>query len=101
MAGTITQKINGGTIMVNKTKYHSDLRKDAGIIILVLGLLFFSETFVFYRIMTTLWDAVPEVQLLFPVYLLFLILLLGIETIGCITVYKSIKEHMYDFNYYD
>ncbi|MEL4304742.1 monomethylamine transporter [Methanococcoides sp. LMO-2] len=87
--------------MVNKIKYHNDLKKDAGIIIVVLGLMFFSEIFVFYKIISTLWDAVPEVQTIFPVYLLFLILLLSIETIGCITVYKSIKEHMYDFNYYD
>jgi hypothetical protein len=87
--------------MVNETKYHNDLKKDAGIIVLVLGLLFFSETFVFYTVMSTLWDAVPEVRTLFPVYLLFLVLLLGIETIGCIRVYNSIKEHMYDFKYYE
>jgi len=87
--------------MVNKTKYHNDLRKDAGIIVLVLGLMYFSETFVFYKIMSTLWDAVTEVRTIFPVYLLFLLLLLGIENICCISVYRSIKEHMYDFNYYD
>ena len=87
--------------MVNETKYHNDLKKDAGIIVLVLGLLFFSETFVFYTVMSTLWDAVPEARTLFPIYILFLLLLLGIETIGCIRVYNSIKEHMYDFKYYD
>ena len=87
--------------MVNETKYHNDLKKDAGIIVLVLGLLYFSETFVFYTVMSTLWDTVPEARTLFPVYLLFLLLLLGIETIGCIRVYNSIKEHMYDFKYYE
>ncbi|WP_135604713.1 monomethylamine transporter [Methanococcoides sp. NM1] len=87
--------------MVNKAKYHNDLRKDAGVIVLVLGLLYFSETFIFYRIISTTWDAIPEVRMLFPVYLVFLIMLLGIETIGCLRVYKSIKQHMFDFNYYD
>ena len=32
---------------------------------------------------------------------MFIILLLGIETLGCVGVYKSIKKHMFEFEYYD
>ncbi len=87
--------------MVDEVKYNSKLKQDAGVILLVLGLLYFSELFIFYRIISTIWGTVDGLATIFPFYLLFLVLLLGIETIGCVQVYKSIKEHMFDFEYYD
>lgn len=89
--------------MENEALYNNKLKQDAGIIALILGLLYFSETFIVYKILSVILGsgAVPEANALLPVYLIFVVLLLGFETIGCIRVYNSIKEHMYDFNYYD
>jgi hypothetical protein len=90
-------------IMADEALYNNKLKQDAGVIILLLGLLYFSETFIVYRIVSVIWRSgeVPEITTVLPLYIIFIVLLLGIETIGCIRVYKSIKEHMYDFKYYD
>lgn len=82
-------------------RYQSKLKQDVGVILLLLGLLYFSEIFMAYTILTTIWDSVPELSSIIWVYILFISLLLGIETMGCIRVYKSIKEHMFEFEYYD
>ncbi|WP_445475772.1 monomethylamine transporter [Methanococcoides methylutens] len=87
--------------MVDEALYHNKLKQDAGVIILVLGLLYFSETYIVYNILSTLWGEVPGLGTIWPIYIVFYLLLIGIETIGCLRVYNSIKEHMFDFEYYD
>ena len=87
--------------MVDEAYYHSKLKQDGGVIVVLLGLLYFSETFIAYKILSLLWGTVPELGMIWPIYIIFFVLLLGIETIGCIRVYTSIKEHMFDFEYYD
>lgn len=87
--------------MVDEAYYQSKLKQDAGVIAVLLGLLYFSETFIVYKILSLLWGVIPELSLIWPIYIIFFVLLIGIETIGCVGVYNSIKEHMYDFEYYD
>lgn len=87
--------------MADEALYHNKLKQDAGVILLILGLLYFSETFIVYNIMSTLWGEIPALGMIWPVYIVFYLLLLGIETTGCLRVYHSIKEHMFDFKYYD
>jgi len=54
-----------------------------------------------YNIVSIIGASVPIPPLLIGLYVLFIILLLGIETLGCVGVYKSIKKHMFEFEYYD
>ncbi|APH39404.1 monomethylamine transporter [Methanohalophilus halophilus] len=86
---------------VDTVRYMSKLRQDALVVVALMGVLFFSESFIFYTIITTVWDSTPELSSIFPVYVLFLLLVLGIGTAACLRVYSSIKEHMYTFRYYD
>ncbi|WP_135604733.1 monomethylamine transporter [Methanococcoides sp. NM1] len=87
--------------MVDEALYHNKLKQDGGVILLVLGLLYFSETYIVYNILSILWGEVPALGTIWPIYIVFYLLLIGIETIGCVRVYNSIKEHMFDFEYYD
>ncbi|WP_440952114.1 monomethylamine transporter [Methanococcoides sp. FTZ1] len=87
--------------MADEALYNNKLKQDAGVILVVLGLLYFSETYIVYNILSILWGEVPELGSIWPIYIVFYLLLIGIETIGCVRVYNSIKEHMFDFNYYD
>ncbi|WP_135612614.1 monomethylamine transporter [Methanococcoides sp. AM1] len=86
---------------IDSAKYVRKLRGDAGVVVLLLIIMYFSEIFILYKTITTLWGKIPELSVILPLYIIFLILLLSIETIGCLRVYNSIKEHMYSFNYYD
>ncbi|MBP2029787.1 hypothetical protein J2755_000707 [Methanohalophilus levihalophilus] len=86
---------------VDTGKYAGKLKADAGIVVLLLGILYFSESYIVYNILTTVWADVPEAATILPAYILFFVLLIGIETVGCLKVYGSIKEHMYTFEYYD
>ncbi|MDK2891719.1 monomethylamine transporter [Methanohalophilus sp.] len=86
---------------IDPVRYASKLKADAGVVILLLAILYFSESFITYNILSTVLAEVPEAAKLLPVYILFFVLLIGIETAGCLRVYGSIKEHMYSFEYYD
>ncbi len=87
--------------MVDEALYHNKLKQDAGVILVLLGLLYFSESFITYKILSLLWGTVPELGIIWPIYIVFFVLLIGIETIGCLGVYNSIKGNMFDFEYYE
>jgi putative effector of murein hydrolase LrgA (UPF0299 family) len=86
---------------IDNNRYKSKLHQDAGVIVLLLALLYFSEIYMIYNIVVTIGASVPIPSILMGMYVLFVILLLGIETLGCVGVYKSIKKHMFEFQYYD
>lgn len=86
---------------INNNRYRSKLHQDAGVIVLLLALLYFSEMYMIYNIVAIIGVEVPISSILMGLYVLFIILLLGIETLGCVGVYTSIKKHMFEFKYYD
>jgi putative effector of murein hydrolase LrgA (UPF0299 family) len=86
---------------IDNNRYHSKLKQDAGVIVLLLALLYFSEIYMIYNILAAIGANVPIPFTLMGLYILFIILLLGIETLGCVSVYNSIKKHMFEFEYYD
>jgi len=86
---------------IDNSRYHSKLMQDAGVIVLLLALLYFSELYMIYNIVSIIGASVPIPSILMGLYVLFIILLLGIETLGCVGVYTSIKKHMFEFEYYD
>jgi len=86
---------------INNNRYQSKLKQDAGVIVMLLALLYFSEIYMIYNILAIIGSSVPIPSTLMGLYILFIILLLGIETLGCIGVYNSIKKHMFEFKYYD
>ncbi len=86
---------------IDNNRYHSKLHQDAGVIVLLLALLYFSEIYMIYNIVATIGTNVPIPFTLMGLYVLFIFLLLGIETLGCVGVYNSIKKHMFEFQYYD
>lgn len=85
---------------ISNEKYQSKLKQDAGVIILLLALLYFSEIYMIYNILSIISTAF-NITSLMPLYIIFIVLLLGIETIGCVRVYQSIKKHMFEYEYYD
>lgn len=86
---------------IDNNRYHSKLKQDAGVIVLLLALLYFSEIYMIYNILAAIGTNIPIPFTLMGLYVLFIILLLGIETLGCVGVYNSIKKHMFEFEYYD
>ncbi|MGB3908183.1 MAG: monomethylamine transporter [Methanomethylovorans sp.] len=86
---------------INNNRYHSKLYQDAGVIVLLLALLYFSELFMIYNVLSTIGTNATIPSTLLGLYALFITLLLGIETLGCMGVYRSIKKHMFEFEYYD
>lgn len=86
---------------INNNRYHSKLYQDAGVIVLLLALLYFSELFMIYNVLSTIGANTTIPSTLLGLYVLFITLLLGIETLGCMGVYRSIKKHMFEFEYYD
>ena len=88
-------------VNIDNNRYQSKLKQDAGVIVLLLALLYFSEIYMIYNILATIGANVPIPSILMGLYVLFIILLLGIETLGCVGVYNSIKKHMFEFEYYD
>jgi hypothetical protein len=57
------------------------------------------EGYVVFTILSEAGSAVsPAIQ---GIYVLFFGLVVGIETIGYMQVRRSIKQHMFDFKYYD
>ncbi len=79
-------------------KYHSKLNGDTGLIIGMLALLVGVEGFVLHRVLSETWEISKN---FFYLYLIFVGLMILIEAIGCLSVRKLIKTHMFDFRYYD
>ena len=81
-----------------ENKYHSKLKRDTGLIIGMLLLLIGVEAFVLYKILIETWEISGN---FFYLYLIFVGLMVVIEAIGCISVRNSIRNHMFEFKYYD
>lgn len=81
-----------------ESKYHSKLNGDTALIMGMLALLIGVEGFVLYRILSETWEIAGN---FFYLYVIFVGLVVVIEAIGCLSVRKSIKNHMFEFRYYD
>jgi hypothetical protein len=79
-------------------KYHSKLTGDTGLIIGMLALLIGVEGFVLYKILIETWEISGGFSYL---YVIFVGLIIVIEAIGCLSVRNSIRNHMFEFRYYD
>lgn len=79
-------------------KYHSKLNGDTVLVIGMLALLVGVEGFIIYRILSETWETASG---FFYLYVIFIGLIVLIETIGCLRVRESIKNHMFEFKYYD
>lgn len=64
----------------------------------MLALLVSVEGFIIYKILAETWEIVGN---FFYLYVIFVGLIVVIETIGCLRVRESIKNHMFEFKYYD
>jgi len=81
-----------------ESKYHSKLNGDTVLIVGMLVLLVGVEGFVLYEVLSETWEIAGN---FFYLYVIFVGLLVVIETIGCLSVRNSIKNHMFEFKYYD
>lgn len=81
-----------------KSKYHRKLNGDSALIVGMLILLVSVEGFVLYKILIETWEIAGN---FFYTYVIFVGLIGIIETIGCLSVRKSIRNHMFEFKYYD
>lgn len=82
-----------------KSKYASKLMLDSLLIVFILAMLYGVQIFLTYSVLSEAWDIIPSG--LHFVYIVFLGALLSVETIGCLKVRQSIKQHMHEFEYYD
>ncbi|MCQ1537346.1 monomethylamine permease [Methanosarcina sp. KYL-1] len=74
---------------------------DSVLIAVMLILLYSVQLFLVYSVFSATKPVLSEYSGLVPVYLLFVGLMFTIETIGCLRVRQSIKQHMHEFRYYD
>lgn len=81
-----------------ENKYHRKLNGDIVLIVGMLALLVGVEGFVIYKILAETWEISGG---FFYLYVIFVGLMVVIEAIGCLSVRKSIKTHMFEFRYYD
>lgn len=81
-----------------ESKYHSKLNGDTLLVVGMLALLVGVEGFIIYRILSETWEIASS---FFYLYVIFIGLIILIETIGCLRVRESIKTHMFEFEYYD
>ncbi len=81
-----------------ESKYHSKLNGDTILIVGMIALLVGVEGFVLYKVLSETWEIAGN---FFYLYVIFVGLLVVIETIGCLSVRNSIKKHMFEFKYYD
>jgi len=88
--------------MVDEAKYRKWFILDSLLIFFMWAFLVVSETYVIYSILNAAMSRGLEI----PALLLGLIgfvmfLMFFINGLGCLNVWKSIKQHMYEFTYYD
>jgi putative effector of murein hydrolase LrgA (UPF0299 family) len=84
---------------IDQEKYAQGLQKDTYLIIGALALLVIVEGYVVYTILSYAGPAVSAG--IRGLYILFFLLVIGIETIGYWQVRKSLKQHMYELKYYE
>lgn len=85
----------------NAARYQSKLNMDSVLIAGMLSLLYVAQLFLVYSVLTATKPVLAEHSILVPVYLVFIGLMFTIETIGCLKVRSSIKQHMHEFRYYE
>jgi len=98
-AGAAAGSIAGNAAL--QAKYRSKLNLDSVLIAIMLALLYGAQLFLVYSVLTATKPVLAEFPGLTPIYLLFICLMFAIETIGCLKVRHSIKQHMHEFAYYD
>lgn len=81
-----------------ESKYHSKLTGDTALVVGMLVLLVCVEVFITYRILSETWEIASG---FFYLYVISIGMIVLIETIGCLKVRESIKNHMFEFKYYD
>lgn len=84
---------------INQAKYDQGLQKDTYLIVGAIALLILVEGYVVYTILSYAGPAVSASVR--GLYIVFFLLVVGIETIGYWQVRKSLKQHMHEFRYYD
>lgn len=84
---------------VSETKYNKAFAKDTYLIVGAIALLITVQGYVVFTILSAAGSVVsPAIR---AIYVVFFLLLVGIETMGYWQVRQSIKQHMFDFKYYD
>ncbi|MDY0386784.1 MAG: monomethylamine permease [Methanolobus sp.] len=84
---------------VSETKYNKAFAKDTYLIVGAITLLIAVQGYVVFTVLSTAGSVVsPAIR---AIYVVFFVLLVGIETMGYWQVRHSIKQHMFDFKYYD
>ncbi|WMW21707.1 monomethylamine permease [Methanolobus mangrovi] len=84
---------------INEAKYKGAFAKDTYLIAGAIALLIIIEGYVVYNVLSLAGPAVSSS--IIGIYVLFFGLVVGIEIIGYWQVRHSIKQHMFDFKYYD
>ncbi|WP_319506179.1 monomethylamine permease [uncultured Methanolobus sp.] len=86
-------------VEVNEAKYKGAFAKDTYLIAGAIALLITIEGYVVYNVLSLSGSVVsPAIR---GIYIVFFLLVVGIETIGYWQVRHSIKQHMFEFKYYD
>jgi hypothetical protein len=98
-AGGVAGNITGNAAL--QAKYRGKLNLDSFLIAIMLFLLYGAQLFLVYSVLIATKPVLVEFPGLTPIYLLFIGLMFTIETIGCLRVRHSIKQHMHEFRYYD
>lgn len=89
--------------MVDEAKYKKWFMLDT---LLIFGMWLFLVISESYIAVTMLSEVVSRDPELIPTYLLalygvFLLFMYIVEGLGCLNVWKSIKQHMYEMEYYE
>lgn len=84
---------------INQAKYDQGLQKDTYLIVGAIALLIIVQGHVVYTILSYAGPAVSAS--IRGLYIVFFLLVVGIETVGYWEVRKSLKQHMHEFRYYD
>lgn len=85
--------------MVDMEKYEKKLNADNMIILVALSVLTLVLLYVSYSVLSIAGSVLPPGMIY--LYVIFIVAILGVETIGFMQVGRSIKEHMVEFEYYD
>jgi len=81
-----------------ESKYYRKLNGDTVLVVGMLALLVGAEGFVIYKVLSETWKISSG---FFYLYVIFMGLIVSIEAIGCLRVRESIKNHMFEYKYYD
>ena len=85
--------------MVDMEKYERKHKGDTMIILVALSVLTIVLLYVSYSVLSIAGSVLPPGMIY--LYVIFIVAILGVETIGFMQVGRSIKEHMVEFEYYD